>query len=152
MFIRIQLSSGAKEKLIINKSRIFSIFTCRVSNEVFIQGKIYVRYYRSNSIVSTFCVNCFDELELLKTLSSNIVEDNNFQMVVYTGEICEKIRGSEDIDMPYFHFKPDMTLHDFLTEYGLAGGTHHIAMTRGDKKKEVEKLAELLQLNIVILG
>jgi L-arabinose isomerase len=84
-------------------------------------------------------------------LNLGIVEENEFQMVVYSGEICEKIPGSKDIDMPYFHFKPDLELSDFLSEYGLAGGTHHIAMTRGEKKEEIVKLAELLRVNSVVL-
>jgi len=85
-------------------------------------------------------------------LNLGIVEDNNFQMIVYTGNICKKISGSRDIDMPYFHFKPDIPLENFLTEYSIAGGTHHIAMTTGDRIEEVAKLAELLQINVVVLG
>ena len=84
-------------------------------------------------------------------LNLGIAEDNKFQMIVYTGEICEKIPGSKDIDMPYFHFKPDVKLEDFLAEYSTAGGTHHISMTRGDRKEDLVKLAGLLQLDIVVM-
>lgn len=84
-------------------------------------------------------------------LNLGIVEDNAFQMLVYTGEICDKIPGSEDIDMPYFHFKPDLELEDFLSEYGLAGGTHHIAMTPGDRREDLIRLAEMLKIDIVVL-
>ena len=89
--------------------------------------------------------------EKATAVNLGIVEDNKFQMIVYTGEICEKIPGSRDIDMPYFHFKPDMKLEDFLTEYSSAGGTHHISMTRGDRKEQLVKLAELLELDIVVM-
>jgi len=84
-------------------------------------------------------------------LNLGIVEDNEFQMIVYGGEVCDKIPGSEDIDMPYFHFKPDMELPAFLTEYGRAGGTHHIAVTDGDRQDDILKLAEMLQINAVVL-
>ena len=73
-------------------------------------------------------------------------------MITYTGNICEKIPDAGDIDMPYFHFKPDMELPDFLTAYGLAGGTHHIAMTAGDKKKEIQQLADMLGVHYVDLS
>ena len=84
-------------------------------------------------------------------LNLGIVEDNDFQMLVYTGEICDKIPGNEDIDMPYFHFKPDLKLEDFLSEYGLSGGTHHIAMTPGDRREDLIRLAEILKIDIVML-
>lgn len=80
-----------------------------------------------------------------------VVEDNAFQLTVYSGTICRKIPGSDDIDMPYFHFKPDGVLEDFLTKFGLAGGTHHSAITKGDKKEEIKKLAEILKIKLVIL-
>jgi L-arabinose isomerase len=84
-------------------------------------------------------------------LNFGIAQDNDFQMVAYTGEVCEKIPGSEDIDMPYFHFKPSLNLEDFLNEYGLAGGTHHIAMTPGDRREDLIRLAEMLGIDIVVL-
>ena len=82
-------------------------------------------------------------------INLGIVEDNTFQLIVYTGEICEKIPDYGDIDMPYFHFKPDMELPELLTAYGLAGGTHHIAMTPGNKKHEIQQLAEVLRIQFV---
>jgi L-arabinose isomerase len=84
-------------------------------------------------------------------LNLSIVEEGRFQIVAYTGEICPKIQGSSDIDMPYFHFKPDMGLEDLLTEYSLHGGTHHLAMTTGDRMEELVKLAELLEIDLVLL-
>ncbi len=84
-------------------------------------------------------------------LNLAIVEDNEFQIVVYGGEVSEKIPGSDDIDMPYFHLKPDMELPAFLTEYGLAGGTHHIAVTSGDRRDDILKFAEMMRVNAVVL-
>ncbi len=84
-------------------------------------------------------------------LNLGVVEENRFQMIVYTGQICSRIPGSDDIDMPYFHFKPDMNLKDFLTEYGIAGGTHHTAMTRGDRVDDLVRLAELLGIDVCVI-
>jgi len=84
-------------------------------------------------------------------LNLGIVEDSSFQMIAFTGEICEKIPGAADIDMPYFHFKTSLNLPDFLTAYSRAGGTHHCAMTRGDKRNELKKLAEILTIPLIIL-
>ncbi|MGQ9616619.1 MAG: L-arabinose isomerase family protein [Spirochaetota bacterium] len=84
-------------------------------------------------------------------LNLSIVEEGRFQMIAYTGEICTRIEGSSDIDMPYFHFKPDMRLEDLLTEYSIHGGTHHIAMTKGDRREELVKLAELLEIDLILL-
>jgi len=84
-------------------------------------------------------------------LNVGISSGNTFQMIVFTGEICEKIPGSDDIDMPYFHFKPDLRLPDFLTAYGRAGGTHHCALTRGDKREEISKLADILNIPYISL-
>ncbi len=85
-------------------------------------------------------------------INLGIVGDNAFQLITYTGHICEKISDAGDIDMPYFHFKPDMELPDFLTAYGLAGGTHHIAMTAGDRRQEIQQLADMLSIDCVDLS
>jgi L-arabinose isomerase len=84
-------------------------------------------------------------------LNLGIVDENYFQMIVYTGRVCKKIPGSDAIDMPYFHFKPDMPLEELLTEYGLLGGTHHLAMTEGDRREELVGLAQILNVEIVAL-
>lgn len=84
-------------------------------------------------------------------INLGIIGDNAFQLIAYTGTICEKIPDAGDIDMPYFHFKPDMELPEFLTAYGLAGGTHHIAMTAGDRKQELHELADMLGIECVDL-
>ncbi len=84
-------------------------------------------------------------------LNLGIVEENYFQMIVYTGQVCKKIPGSNDIDMPYFHFKPDMPLEELLSEYGLLGGTHHLAMTKGDRREDLVRLAQVLNIEIVAL-
>ncbi len=85
-------------------------------------------------------------------LNLGMVDQQDYQMILYTGYICDRIPGSDDIDMPYFHFKPDMKLEDLLTEYGLCGGTHHVAMVKGDRTDDLLKLAEWLHINMVLLS
>jgi L-arabinose isomerase len=85
-------------------------------------------------------------------LNLGIVDQQEYQMILFTGEICDRIPGSDDIDMPYFHFKPDMGLEDLLTEYGLFGGTHHVAMVKGNRIDDLLKLAEWLHISIVVLS
>jgi L-arabinose isomerase len=84
-------------------------------------------------------------------MNLGIVEDGLFQMILYTGDIVERIPGSDDIDMPYFHLQPAMGLEDLLTEYGMLGGTHHVSLTRGDRKDDLSKLASLLGIETVML-
>ena len=84
-------------------------------------------------------------------LNLGMVDQQEYQMILYTGEICDRIPGSDDIDMPYFHFKPDMGLEALLTEYGLFGGTHHVAMVKGDRIDDLLKLAEWLHINTVVV-
>ena len=84
-------------------------------------------------------------------INLGIVENAEFQLIGYRGSVCEKVQDAGDIDMPYFHFKPDMPLPDFLSAYGRAGGTHHIAMTYGDRIREIGCLAEMLNIQYVEL-
>jgi L-arabinose isomerase len=84
-------------------------------------------------------------------MNLGMADQEHYQMILYTGEICSPIPGSGDIDMPYFHFKPDMKLEELLTEYGLYGGTHHVAMVKGDRVEDLLKLAELLRMDAVVL-
>ncbi len=85
-------------------------------------------------------------------LNLGIVEDGAFQMTAYTGDICEHEKPDASVDMPCFHFKPDMRLEDFLTEYGYAGGTHHIGMTRGDRIEDLAKAAGMLDIPLLVIG
>ena len=80
-----------------------------------------------------------------------IVDNNKLQMVLSKGKVCKRIPGSEDIDMPYFHFKPYLVLSEFLTKYGYSGGTHHFTLLYGDKIEKLKKLANILNINVITL-
>jgi L-arabinose isomerase len=85
-------------------------------------------------------------------MNFGMADQVSYQMILYTGEVCDPIPGSHDIDMPYFHFKPDMTLEQLLNEYGHYGGTHHVAMLKGDCVEDLLKLAQLLRIESVVLS
>ncbi|MFW6137808.1 MAG: L-arabinose isomerase family protein [Spirochaetota bacterium] len=84
-------------------------------------------------------------------LNLGVVEENSFQVVVYTGEICEKIPASDDVDMPYFHFKPHLSLNELLARYGYAGGTHHVSVIQGNRRDDLLKLAQMMEIRAVVL-
>ena len=105
-----------------------------------------------DSVAQELVLLKFLQREPAYSVNLGIVGDNEFQLIAYCGEICDRIPGSDDIDMPYFHFKPDLDLKDFLTVYGEAGGTHHIALTMGDRIEDMVKLAEMLNIDLIILG
>ena len=107
--------------------------------------------FRFGKVVDPVVADVSMKVGTATVVNLGIVENNEFQMIVYKGEICKKIRDAGDVDMPYFHFKPEIPLTDFLTSYGLAGGTHHIAMTFGDRLREMNRLSELLGIKFVTL-
>ena len=76
----------------------------------------------------------------------NISPDENgkFKFIVAKGEVLNKPLF-KDINSPHFLMKvPDVK--DFLSQYSLAGGTHHLAIAYGDKKPELKYLADLMKL------
>jgi L-arabinose isomerase len=44
-----------------------------------------------------------------------------------------------------------MPLEELLSEYGLLGGTHHLALTKGDRREDLVRLAQMLDVEIVAL-
>ncbi len=69
--------------------------------------------------------------------------ENSFKFIVSKGEIID-IPIFEDITSPHFIFKVDRKVEDFLTEYSKLGGTHHLAMTYGDRSEEIKYLSEIM--------
>jgi L-arabinose isomerase len=88
---------------------------------------------------------------LVTFLNLGIVAEQGLQMIAFRGEMCERLPADRDIDMPYFHVKPERSLEELLTRYGYAGGTHHMAMARGDRVGDVEKLALWLDSDFIVL-
>ena len=76
----------------------------------------------------------------------NIAPDENgkFKFIIASGEILNKPLF-KDINSPHFLMKVT-DIRDFLSQYSLLGGTHHLAMAYGDKKTELKYLADLMNI------
>jgi L-arabinose isomerase len=68
--------------------------------------------------------------------------DSAWRLVVTEGEVVDT-PPYPNLDSPYFKFKPASALPEFLREYSLAGGTHHLAIVFGRRAAEFRKLADL---------
>ena len=53
---------------------------------------------------------------------------------------CKKFRGSTTCGW----FKPDKNIGDFLSDYSRLGGTHHLSIMYGDRRKTAETFAKVL--------
>lgn len=70
-------------------------------------------------------------------------EKTSFKFIVSTGKILD-MPLFKDIISPHFVLKLDKKIEDFLTEYSLLGGTHHLAMAYGDRREEIKMLSEIM--------
>jgi len=74
--------------------------------------------------------------------------EGNFRLVISKGEVID----SEDypnVEMPYFHFKPDNGVRKSMTEWLKNGGTHHQCFNIGDTTRRWELLAEMIGIECV---
>ena len=53
------------------------------------------------------------------------------------------------IDTPHCKFTPDGELFSFLDSYAMAGGSHHLAISPGNHRGRVAKLASILGIPFV---
>jgi L-arabinose isomerase len=79
----------------------------------------------------------------LVSLTTNDV--GRLRLVVGEGELVD-FRYVADLARPHSKFKPDGNLREFLTRFGMEGGTHHQAMAYGRWASTVEKVAALLNI------
>lgn len=84
-------------------------------------------------------------------LNLAVTKGQRFQFTTITGEICPRLPAAEDVDMPYFHFRPEIDVAALLSTYGQAGGTHHFAITDAHKVSEIEKLADMMSVAMLSL-
>ncbi len=68
---------------------------------------------------------------------------DGFRMIAANGCI-EDVKLFPGITAPHFLLKIDRDVREFLTDYSLLGGTHHLAMAYGDFTKEIRMLSEIL--------
>ncbi|MGD9519900.1 MAG: hypothetical protein AB7W28_10325 [Armatimonadota bacterium] len=56
-------------------------------------------------------------------------------------------------DVPHFWLEPvDLDLPEFLRRYSEAGGTHHLALIKGEHMESIAALAAMLGLKAILLG
>jgi len=68
--------------------------------------------------------------------------------ILARGEILNR-SPFPDIFSPHFIFKPKMKVEEFLTQYGLYGGTHHCALCYGDFFQEIKYFAKITRIPLL---
>jgi L-arabinose isomerase len=76
------------------------------------------------------------------------LEGDLYRLVVGTGEVLDTPELSK-VEMPYFHFRPDGDLKDFMNSWLHNGGTHHFCTNLGEHVPRWRYLAELLDIDFV---
>jgi L-arabinose isomerase len=75
--------------------------------------------------------------------------DCNWKMVISEGKM---IYGPLRIGVPAAWWKTDKELNSFIKEWCYAGPTHHMGVAYGHLKKKLEKIGQLLSLNVYLIG
>lgn len=76
-----------------------------------------------------------------------LAEDGRFRFIVTEGRILDKPLFKA-LNSPHFLLKVPGNIENFLTQYSLLGGTHHLAMTYGDRKEELRFFSEITDIPI----
>ncbi len=74
------------------------------------------------------------------------LEGEAFRLVVGRGEVLDTPE-LPNVEMPYFHFRPERGMQTFLDDWLRLGGTHHFVMNLGDQVERWRLLAELLDVD-----
>ena len=76
--------------------------------------------------------------------------EGTWRLVVTEGTIVDT-PPYPNLQSPYSKFKPNSTLEEFLRDYSVAGGTHHLAIVFGRQAKDFQKLATLLGIECIVV-
>lgn len=76
------------------------------------------------------------------------LEGEYYRLAVARGEILDTPELPL-VQMPYFHFRPDSGMRQYLTRWLKNGGTHHFCLNLGDHVERWRTLAELLDIEFV---
>ncbi len=76
------------------------------------------------------------------------LEGDLFRLAVARGEVLDTPELPQ-VQMPYFHFRPDSGMRSFLTAWLRNGGLHHFCLNLGDHVERWQRLAELLDVDFV---
>jgi len=78
------------------------------------------------------------------------LDGERYRLAVARGEVLDT-PVLPNVEMPYFHYRPDSGMRAFLTGWLRNGGTHHFCMNLGDHVERWRVLAELLDIDFVEL-
>jgi L-arabinose isomerase len=76
------------------------------------------------------------------------LEGEHYRLVVAQGEILDT-GEMPNVEMPYFHFRPESGVRDCLDGWLRAGGTHHQVLHLGDVRERWRLFAELTGVDCV---
>ena len=75
------------------------------------------------------------------------LEGEAYRLIVGHGEVLDTPE-LPNVEMPYFHFRPDAGVRDFMSDWLRLGGPHHFVTNLGEHSARWHRLAELLDLEI----
>lgn len=73
------------------------------------------------------------------------LKGDHFRLVAMKGQVLDTEEHT-NIEMPYFHFRPDSGIRTANTAWLKAGGTHHQGMLMGDHLRKWEFLCQILDI------
>jgi L-arabinose isomerase len=76
------------------------------------------------------------------------VGSDEYRLVVANGEILDTDE-LPNVEMPYFHFRPETGVRDCLDGWLEHGGTHHQCLHLGDVSRRWEMWADMLDVDVV---
>jgi L-arabinose isomerase len=83
------------------------------------------------------------------TLTSLVaMKGDHFRLVAMKGQVLDT-EEHPNIEMPYFHFRPDSGIRAANTAWLKAGGTHHQGMLMGDHLRKWEFLCNMLDIEFI---
>jgi L-arabinose isomerase len=85
---------------------------------------------------------------LATTATLVALEGEHYRLAVARGEILDTPE-LPNVQMPYFHFRPNTGIRSFLTSWLRNGGTHHFCMNLGDHVERWCRVAELLDIDFI---
>jgi L-arabinose isomerase len=76
------------------------------------------------------------------------VSGEDYRLVVATGKILDT-DTLPNVEMPYFHFRPDSGVRDCLDGWIENGGTHHQCLHLGDVSRRWDMFGDMVDIDVV---
>jgi L-arabinose isomerase len=78
------------------------------------------------------------------------IEGEYWRLLVGRGEVLDTPE-LPNVEMHYFHFRPQLEMEEFMDEWLRSGGPHHFVLNLGEHTGRWRRLAELLELEYLEL-